>query len=98
MPIFCGYRANRGFWFAEHVAPFTIPLPVIEGMEYQTVMYNANRIDANVRFTEEACRKLTGIPKPFMKDALKGIVDRALQEGVSEIDEAYLAKINAERG
>jgi len=98
MPIFCGYRANRGFWFAEHEAPFTIPLPVIKGMEYQTVMYNANRIDANVRFTEEACRKLTGIPKPFMKDALKGIVDRALQEGVSEIDEAYLAKINAERG
>ncbi|MCP4182426.1 MAG: hypothetical protein GY761_03800, partial [Hyphomicrobiales bacterium] len=32
MPIFCGYRANRSFWFAEHNAPFDIPLPTVEGM------------------------------------------------------------------
>ena len=98
MPIFCGYRANRGFWFAKHQVPFTIPLPKIEGMESQTVFYLANRIDSNVRFTKEACNKLTGIPKPFMKDALKGIVERAFEDGVTDIDEAYLAKINAERG
>jgi hypothetical protein len=67
-------------------------------MESQTVFYLANRIDSNVRFTKEACKKLTGIPKPFMKDALKGIVERALEDGVTDIDEAYLAKINAERG
>jgi len=97
MPIFCGFRGNRGFWFAEHGTPFTIPLPKIEGMEYQSIFYVGNRINSNVRFTKAACRKLTGIPKPFMKDALKGIVDRALEDGVSEIDEHYLEKINAER-
>jgi hypothetical protein len=32
-----------------------------------------------------------------MKDALKGIVERALKDGVTEIDEAYIDKINAER-
>ena len=98
MPIFCGYRGNRGFWFAEHDEPFTIPLPKIEGMEYQTIFYIGNRIDPDIQFTEEACRKLVAIPKPFMKEALSGIVDLARADGVNEIDEAYIDKINAERG
>ena len=98
MPIFCGYRANRGFWFAEHDAPFNVPLPTVEGMEYQTVFYMANRIDSSISFTKEACKKLTGIPQPFMQDALKEIVALAIADGISEVDENYLDKINAERG
>ncbi len=97
MPIFCGYRANRGFWFSEHNAPFDVPLPKVEGMEYQGVAYMGNRIDENVRFTEEACKKLTGIPLPFMQDALKEIVALAIADGVTEIDDDYLDKVNAER-
>jgi flavin reductase (DIM6/NTAB) family NADH-FMN oxidoreductase RutF len=97
MPIFQGFRANRGFWFSKHQRPFSVPLPKVEGLEYQDVFYRANRIDANVRITKDACKKLTGIPKPFMDDVLKGIIARALEEGVTEIDVAYVAKINAER-
>lgn len=97
MPIFCGYRANRGFWFAEHKAPFSVPLPKVKGMEYQTVLYLANRIDADVRFTEGACKKLVDIPEPFMKEALKGIVALAIEAGVTEVDEAFLDKVNTER-
>jgi flavin reductase (DIM6/NTAB) family NADH-FMN oxidoreductase RutF len=97
MPVFQGYRANRLFWFAKHQKPFSIPLPKVKGMEFMTVHYMANRIDANVVVTEEACKKLTGIPEPFMKEALQGIIDRAIEDGVSEIDERYLEKINAER-
>ena len=99
MPIFCGYRANRGFWFAEHDAPFNVPLPTVEGMEHQTVSYMANRIDSRMSVSpKEACKKLTGIPQPFMQDALKEIVAMAIADGISEIDENYLEKINAERG
>ena len=97
MPIFCGYRPDNGFWFAEHHAPLSMSPPKVKGMEYQTVFYLANRIDTRVRVSEAACKKLTGIPEPFMKDALKGIVERALKDGVTEIDEAYIDKINAER-
>jgi hypothetical protein len=32
-----------------------------------------------------------------MDAALKGIIARALEEGVAEVDEAFAAKINAER-
>jgi len=97
MPIFYGYRANREFWFAKHDEPFGVPLPEVEGMEYQTVFYQANRIDSNVRFTEDACKQLTGIPTPFMKDALKQIVDAALEKGVSQVDEEFLQQLTAER-
>ena len=96
-PIFYGFRANRGFWLAKHEAPFSIPLPKVEGMTIQSVTYLANRINSNVRFTDEACKQLTDIPEPFMKDALKGIVEHALADGVTDVDEAYLAKVNAER-
>ncbi|HJP39111.1 MAG: hypothetical protein QF483_09640 [Gammaproteobacteria bacterium] len=97
MPIFCGYRADRGFWFAEHGDPFTIPLPTVEGMEHQAVHYMGNRIDERVSFSKQACKKLTGIPLPFMQDALKEIVAQAIADGVTEIDAIYLEKINAER-
>lgn len=97
MPIFYGYRANRGFWFAHHDAPFSVPLPEVKGMEFSTVFYHANRINADVQFTEDACKQLTGIPTPFLNDALKQIVDSALAAGVTQIDEAYLEQLMAER-
>ena len=98
MPIFYGYRANRGFWFAHHEDPFSVPLPEVEGMEYTTVFYHANRVNSSVQFTEGACKQLTGIPTPFLKDALKQIVDAALAAGVTNVDEAYLKRLTAERG
>ena len=93
MPIFCGFRPATGFWFAETHLPFSVSLPKVKGLEYQHVFYVANRIDADVKFTEEACKKLVGIPRPFLQDALKGIVARALEDGVAEIDPGYLEKI-----
>ncbi len=67
-------------------------------MEYNTVLYIGNRINDNVRFTKAASKKLTGIPAPFMKDALTQIVALAVADGITEIDEAYLEKVNAQRG
>lgn len=93
MPIFAGFRPTTGFWFAETHPPFSVPLPKVKGMEHQHVFYVANRIDKNVKFTRGACMKLTGIPRPFLQDALKGIVDQALRDGIAEIDEGYLDAI-----
>jgi len=97
MPIFYGYRANRGFWFAEHAEPFSVALPKAKGMEYQSIFYQANRIDSTVRFTKDACKQLTAIPEPFMKDALQQLVDAALAAGVAQVDEAFLQRVNDER-
>ncbi|MFQ5634504.1 MAG: hypothetical protein ACE5G3_04135 [Gammaproteobacteria bacterium] len=93
MPVFCGFRPATGFWFAQTHPPFGVPLPKVEGTQSQHIFYVGNRIDSRVQFTREACEKLSGIPRPFLEEALGGIVERALEDGIAEVDEAYLAKI-----
>ena len=96
-PIFYGFRANGEFWFAEHAPPRAVPVPKVAGQELQSVVYLANRIDGDIRFTEDACAKLTGIPRPFLKDALHAIVEAARSDGIKMIDPAALEQINAQR-
>jgi flavin reductase (DIM6/NTAB) family NADH-FMN oxidoreductase RutF len=93
MPIFYGFRNPGDFWFAEHAAPFSVPLPKVQGLEGQGIFYLANRLDGTVRFTRDACEQLTGIPKPFMKDALLGIVAAARAAGVAEVDTEFLRSV-----
>jgi hypothetical protein len=96
MPISYGFRDGKDFWFTEHRRPFALPVPN-KGPKVEVVLYEANRIDEEVRFTREACEQLTGIPKAFLKMALKGIVQRAKTEGVLLIDVDFVNKINEER-
>ena len=97
LPITYGFKGGEKFWFAEPKRAFWLPIPSDKGPKHETVLYEANRLDDEVRFTAEAAKQLTGIPKPFLKAALKGIIKQAKEEGVVEVDEAFIAKINAER-
>jgi flavin reductase (DIM6/NTAB) family NADH-FMN oxidoreductase RutF len=96
MPISYGFRDGKDFWFTKHRRPFAVPVPN-KGPKVEVVLYEANRIDEEVRFTREACEKLTGIPKAFLKLALKGIVKQAKAEGVTLIDVAFVQKIDEQR-
>jgi flavin reductase (DIM6/NTAB) family NADH-FMN oxidoreductase RutF len=98
VPLAYGFRDGAKFWFAEHKKPFWFPTPTDKGPKEESVLYEANRLDSDVQFTRAACKELTGIPKPFIKVALKGIIKRAKADGVSEVDVEYVKKINAERG
>jgi hypothetical protein len=98
IPLAYGFRDGAKFWFAEHKTPFWFPTPTDKGPKEESVLYEANRLDPdNVQFTRDACKELTGIPKPFIKVALKGIIKRAKEDGVSLIDVDYVKKINEER-
>ncbi|MDH3978817.1 MAG: flavin reductase [Gammaproteobacteria bacterium] len=94
MPVFCGFRENRQFWFADTKPPIPVELPEIKGAEWQSVYYLANRIDNNVQFTEEACKQLTGIPSPFIKQALTKIIENAKDENISMVDAQWLTSQN----
>ena len=59
--------------------------------------YAADRIDPDVKFTDEACAKLTKIPRVFLKAALQQMVDIAKEEGITVIDEKAIAIINDKR-
>ena len=62
-----------------------------------SVIYAAERIDPEVKFTREACGKLTKIPRVFLKAALTQMVEIAKQEGITLIDEKALTVINDKR-
>ena len=97
MPIFMGFRARREFWFARHDAPFAVEAPKVPGMEVQSVNYLANRLDERVRFTEDACSMLTGVPRPFLKTVLEKIIADALARGATTVDRPLMDLINKER-
>jgi len=97
IPLAYGFRDGARFWFTEHKKPFWFPTPTNKGPKEESVLYEANRLDPDVKFTREACKELTGIPKPFIKTALKGIIKRAKEDGVAEVDVDYVKKINEER-
>lgn len=97
MPITYGFRDGGKFWFAEHKKPFWLPTPTDKGPKEESIMYEANRLDPEVRFTRDACRQLTGVPKPFIKTVLKGIVKQARERGVAEVDRDFVLKLQQER-
>jgi flavin reductase (DIM6/NTAB) family NADH-FMN oxidoreductase RutF len=100
MPISYGFRHQTGerrFFFCEHNPPFAVPVPTDIGPPFQTIYYEANRIDPEVHFLEEACMQLTQIPKPFLKLALRGIIAEAKTQGVPTVDVAFLDAVNRRR-
>jgi hypothetical protein len=98
IPLAYGFRDGARFWFAEHKKPFFFPTPTNKGPKEESILYEANRLDPeSVQFTRDACKQLTGVPRPFIKTALKGIIKRAKEDGVALVDEDYVKKINAER-
>ncbi len=97
MPIFMGFRAKGEFWFAEHQKPFAVQPPKVPGIEVQSVIYLANRLDETVRFTDPACATLTGVPRPFLQGALEQIIAAAKKKGIAQVDVAFLEAFNKER-
>jgi flavin reductase (DIM6/NTAB) family NADH-FMN oxidoreductase RutF len=97
MPITFGFRDGQKFWFTEIKKPFWFPTPTNKGPKEESVLYEGNRLDPEIQFTRDAAKQLTGVPKPFIKTVLKGIVKQAREDGVTEINKAYVDKINAER-
>lgn len=96
VPVDYGYRDSTNFWCSKFRRPFAEKIQAKEG-DVNSVKYAAKRIDPEVVFTDEACAKLTKIPRIFLKAALTQMVDIAKQEGITVIDEAALAIINDKR-
>ena len=97
MPISFGVRNANQFWFAKHKKAFWIPTPEGKGAEHEAVMYIANRLDEDITFTVNACKQLTGVPKVFVKTVLKGIIKEAKNQGITNIDQAFVEKVNENR-
>jgi flavin reductase (DIM6/NTAB) family NADH-FMN oxidoreductase RutF len=97
MPLSYGFRGGGEFWFAKHEQPFFIPIPREKGQTHQRIYYMANKVDPEVRFTEDACRQLIGVPSVFLEVVLNGIVDAAKAEEVRMIDTDFVKAVEAQR-
>ena len=91
-----GFRGGSTFWFGEPQPAYGLPIPDM-GPNHELVHYEANRLDADVRFTMDACKQLSGIPNAFIQQVLQGIVKQAKARGVSNVDEAFVIALNKER-
>ena len=96
VPVDYGYRDSTNFWCSRFKKPFPEKIQAKEG-DANSVRYAADRIDPDVKFTDEACAKLTKIPRVFLKAALQQMVDIAKEEGITVIDEKAIAIINDKR-
>ena len=96
VPVDYGYRDSTNFWYTKFTRPISEKIPAKDG-DVKSVMYAAERIDPDVKFTEGACAKLVKIPRVFLKMALTQMVNIAKEENISLIDEKALDIINDKR-
>lgn len=97
VPVDYGYRDSTNFWCSKFKKPFSEKIPEKNDGDVKSVIYAAERIDPEVKFTEEACAKLVKIPRIFLKAALSQMVNIAKEEGITLIDENALNIINDKR-
>jgi flavin reductase (DIM6/NTAB) family NADH-FMN oxidoreductase RutF len=98
IPVDYGYRDNTHFWHSPTSKYKKEPVPAPKEIDISTVRYAADRIDPNIHFTDEACKKLTRVPRIFLKAALDGCAKWAKEHKVTEIGEAEMDMINDKRG
>lgn len=96
VPVDYGYRDSTYFWYTKFKKPIKEKIQAEDG-KVESVIYAAERIDPDVKFTNEACAKLVKIPRPFLKLALTQMVNIAKEEGITLIDEKALEIINDKR-
>lgn len=92
-----GYRDSTNFWYTKFSKPIAEKVPGGKEIEVATVIYAANRIDPDVKFTEAACKTIVKVPRVFLKTVLKSCVDWANENNVTLINEEHMKLINDKR-
>lgn len=72
-------------------------IPKNKGVDIDSVKYAAGRIDPEVKFTEEACKTLLKVPRPFLNTVLKWCVKWAKENNVTLITPKEMQIINDKR-
>jgi flavin reductase (DIM6/NTAB) family NADH-FMN oxidoreductase RutF len=97
MPLSYGFRGGSDFWFTRHSQPFHIPVPREKGSEHSRIYYLANKVDPQVRFTENACKKLTSVPQVFLEAVIGGLITEAKTRQIPMIDAEFVDDVEAKR-
>ena len=95
VPVDYGYHDSKNFWYKKFkgCSPIAEKIADSNAGSVESVMYCAERLDTEVKFTKEACELYVKIPRPFMKAALLQIVKIAEENGIKVIDKDAALKI-----
>ena len=96
LPVDYGYRDSKNFWFHSKRKLRAELLPIREA-SLESVRYAADRADDKVKFTDDALRTVLNVPRVFLPLVLKGCVDWAKENGVTEITAEHMKIINDKR-
>lgn len=97
LPVDYGYRDSTNFWYISHSKPHKEPIPAGKEADLSAVLYAANRIDPDVKFSPEACQTLVRVPRVFLKLVLQGCVSWAKENGVTLLTAEHMKIINDKR-
>lgn len=96
VPVDYGYRDSKNFWCSRFRKPKGELLPQRE-TSLSSVRYAAERLQTNIKFTDDALMRLVKVPRIFLPTALKGCVKWAEEHNVTTITEKEMIIINDKR-
>lgn len=96
LPTNWGYRDSKYFLCSDYKKPIPVGIPDKE-VDLTSVKYAANRLNTDVKFTDEALKMLVKVPRPFLKLVLQGCVDWANRNNCKLITEKEMKIINDKR-
>lgn len=97
VPVDYGYRDSTNFWYTRFRRPIAMKIPAAREADLTGVVYAANRMDDTIKFTEDACKMMTKVPRVFLRAALQGCVDWARENNVTLITPEHMKIINDKR-
>ena len=96
LPVDYGYRDSKSFWFHKKTR-MRAELLQMRQASLESVRYAADRVDDQIKFTDEALKTVLGVPRVFLSVVLKGCVDWARENNVELITEEHMKIINDKR-
>ena len=96
LPTNWGYRDSKNFWCSDYKKADKVGIPNRE-VDISSVRYAADRLQTDVKFTDEALKMLVKVPRPFLKLVLQGCVKWADENNCKLITEKEMSEINDKR-
>ena len=96
LPTNWGYRDSKNFWCSDFEKPIAVGIPNRE-VDLSSVRYAADRLNTDVKFTDDALKMLVKVPRPFLKLVLQGCVNWANENNCKLITEVEMKEINDKR-
>lgn len=96
LPVDYGYRDSKNFWYHKKSRMIPELLPQRQ-TTVSSVRYAADRLQTDVKFTDDALAMLVKVPRIFLPTALKGCVKWAEENNIKTIDVKEMQIINDKR-